>query len=353
MIQLGIARLQPAEVRSTSSSSFTNQSIAHLLSAAAGTGQDGSALAAVEVSARWWGAGLSSASVTPSNSSLRAVSPVVLDSIGRNLCRSGESLHVIDVRAGRVTLTPCSNWTVLGDADPASWLYLCTLNGPSTSTTKKLPAASVVHTKYAPHPDRPWAGRSPMMMATGTARAAGLLERATSAEFSFVQQQILSPRRNQNEYGMADTLTPDLIEKIVSSFSQHTGSGALVIPGDLEPRRLGPSPPDSFANLRDRFENSILSMHGVPPALVAEQGTGTAMREAFRQVLHSLLKPLAGLVVEELQAKLDPDAEMSFSDLRASDIAGTSRALGSLVKAGISPEAAAAIVGLDDDEVNA
>ena len=36
---------------------------------------------------------------------------------------------------------------------------------------------------------------------------------------------------------------------------------------------------------------------------------------------------------------------MSFSDLRAGDIVGTSRALGSLVKAGISPEAAAAIVG--------
>ena len=30
------------------------------------------------------------------------------------------------------------------------------------------------------------------------------------------------------------------------------------------------------------------------------------MREGFRQVLHSLLKPLGALVVEELQAKLDP-----------------------------------------------
>ena len=272
--------------------------------------------------------------------------------IGRSLCRSGESLHAISVRNGRVTLTPTASFTVQGDSDPASWLYLVSLTGPSTSRAITLPAASVVHVRYAPHPARAWRGRSPMMMASDTARAAGLLEHATSEEFSFVQQQILSPRRNPNEYG-TDSLTPDLITKIVESFSAHTGSGAMIVPGDLEPRRLGPNPPATFPELRSRLERSILSLHGVPPSLVAEQGTGTALRESFRQILHSLLKPLGALVAEELREKLDPAAEMSFSDLRAGDIVGTSRALGSLVKAGLSPAAAAAIVGLDDDEVSA
>ena len=189
-----------------------------------------------------------------------------------------------------------------------------------------------------------------MMMAVDTARAAGQLEHATSEEFSFVQQQILSPRRNPNEYGI-DSLTPDLITKIVDSFSAHTGSGALIIPGDLEPRRLGPSPPESFALLRDRFERSILSLHGIPPSLVAEQGTGTAMRESFRQVLHSLLKPLGALVVEELQAKLDPAASLSFDALRAGDIQGSARAFRSLVDAQVTPQSAAAVVGLDGVEV--
>ena len=124
-----------------------------------------------------------------------------------------------------------------------------------------------------------------------------------------------------------------------------------MVPGDLEPRRLGPAPPDSFALLRDRLEHSILSLHGVPPALVAERGTGTAMREAFRQVLHSLLKPIGALVAEELQAKLDPAAALDFSALRAGDIAGTSRAFGSLVTAGLTPQSAAAVVGLDGVEV--
>ena len=98
-----------------------------------------------------------------------------------------------------------------------------------------------------------------MMMAADTGRAASLLEHATSEEFSFVQRQLLAPRRNQNDYGMVDSLSPELIEKIVASFSSHTGSGAMIVPGDLEPRRLGPEPPDSFALLRDRLEKSILS----------------------------------------------------------------------------------------------
>ena len=338
------------EVRS---SSYTDQVISQILASATGA-SDGGALAAIETAARWYGLGLASATVTPpDNLSLRAITPSVLDTIGRSLCRSGESLHIIDVRAGRVTLTPTANWTVQGDADPESWMYLCTMNGPSTARMITLPGESVVHVRYAPHPARPWAGRSPLMMAVDTAKAAGLLEHATSEEFSFVQRQLLSPRRNQGDYGMVDSLTPELIAKVVESFSDHTGSGALIIPGDLEPKRLGPEPPPGFAALRDRLEQSILSLHGIPPALVAPQGTGTALRESFRQILHSLLKPLGALVVEEIQAKLHPAAALDFSAMRAGDISGSARAMGSLVTAGLTPKSAAEIVGFDDIEVSA
>ena len=337
-----------AEVRA----SYADQVVAQIM-ASASAASDGSALAAIETASRLWGAGLASASVKPDNVALRSVSPVVLDAVGRALCRSGESLHVIDVRNGQVMLTPCAQYTVQGDPDPASWMYLCTLNGPTTTRTITRPAASVLHVRYSPSPNSPWRGRSPMMMAADTARAAGLLEVATSGELNFTQKQVLSPRRNQGDYAPVDTLTPQTVEKIVAAFSEHVSSDAFVIPADVTAQRLGPEPPDSFALLRDRFENSILSMCGIPPALVAERGTGTAMREAFRQVLHSLLKPLGALVVEELQAKLHPNAALDFSALRAGDITGTARAFGSLTKAGLTPQSAAAIVGLDDVEVSA
>ena len=47
-----------------------------------------------------------------------------------SLCRAGESLFVIDVRNGRVTLTPTASWTVHGSDDPGSWKYRLTLSGP-------------------------------------------------------------------------------------------------------------------------------------------------------------------------------------------------------------------------------
>ena len=207
--------------------------------------------------------------------------------------------------------------------------------------------------RYSPSPNRPWAGRSPVQLAVDTARVAGLLETATAGELGFTQTQMLTPRRAAGDFGVAETLNPDTLEKIVSAFSQHMNTGSFILPADLTAQRLGPEPPDSFPLLRDRFENSILAMHGIPPALIASTGNAGAMREGFRIVLHSLLKPLGALVVEELQLKLHRDAALSFDSLRAGDITGTSRAFGSLVTAGLSPAAAAAIVGIDDVEVSA
>ena len=67
------------------SSSYTDQAIAQLLASASGA-SDGSALAAIETAARWWGLGLSSATVTPSNLATKAITPSVLDTIGRIAC---------------------------------------------------------------------------------------------------------------------------------------------------------------------------------------------------------------------------------------------------------------------------
>ena len=191
-MKFGLSKLfrRRTEVRE----SYTDTVISRLIAASAGVG-DGGALAAIETAARWWGLGLSSASVKPANIALASITPSVLDAIGRALCRSGESLHVIDVRNGRVTLTPTASWTVHGSDDPGSWKYRLTLSGPDTSRTFTLPAASVLHVRYAPHPSTPWAGRSPVRLAIDTARVAGLLENATAGELNFTQQQLLTPRR--------------------------------------------------------------------------------------------------------------------------------------------------------------
>ena len=332
------------EVRSAN---YTDQVIAQIMSHASGA-SDGSALAAIETSARWWGSGLASATIKPpKNLALSSITPSVLDAIGRALCRSGESLHRIDVRNGQVTLTPISLWEVHGDENPATWSYRCTLSGPDATRMVTLPGASVLNVRYSPHPARPWRGRSPLALAVDTARAASRLEQATSEELSFTQSQILSPRQRASDYGIAETLNPEAIQQIVDAFAKHTNTAALVIPASVEASRLGPEPPDSFALLRDRLENSLYALHGLPPALIAARGTGTALREAMRQVGASLIRPLGELVVQEIREKLDPAAVIDFSALRSADVQGAARAAGSLVKAGYTPASAAAAVGLD------
>ena len=211
-----------------------------------------------------------------------------------------------------MTLVPASSWSVHGGPDPSTWRYRCILNGPDTARTITLPASAVVHCRYAVDPRQPWKGRSPVRLAVDTARVTGLLETATAGELNFVQQQVLTPRRNQGDYALADTLAPDTIQKIVSAVAEHVGVGAFVIPADVVAQRLGPEPPSTFPELRDRFENSILSMCGIPPTLVASEGNGTAMRESFRQVLHGLIKPLGLILVGEFRLKLDPNAALSF-----------------------------------------
>ena len=202
-----------AEVRE----SYADQVVAQIM-ASASAASDGRALASIESSARVWGSGLASATVKPSEIELAAITPSVLDTIGRALCRSGESLHVIDVQGGRVTLTPTASWTVHGSDDPETWRYRVILSGPDSTRTITREAASVLHVRYAPDPSRPWAGRSPVQLAIDTARAAGLLETATAGELNFTQKQVLSPRRNQGDFAPVDTLTPDTIQKIVSAF---------------------------------------------------------------------------------------------------------------------------------------
>ena len=291
--------------------SYTDQVLSHLVSAASGA-SDGGALGAVETAARWWGSGLASGTVSPPSSALSGVNASVLDSIGRSLVRRGESLHVIDFRSGRVLLTPCASWNVLGSDDPESWLFQLTLNGPTTSRTITRPVASVLHVLHAPHPSRPWLGRSPMRLAIDTARAAGLLETATAAELNFTQSQMISPRRGSGGYEITETLGPDTISKIVSAISSHVGTGVFAVPADVQASRLGPSPPDSFATLRSELEHSILSLHGIPPSLLSPTAPGTSLREAFRQLLHGLIKPLGALILTEIREKAGPQRLIEF-----------------------------------------
>ena len=115
--------------------------------------------------------------------------------------------------------------------------------------------------------------------------------------------------------------------------------------GDLRPVRFGASWPSAVAELRDPISQSVMLACGIPTALVSNSD-GTAAREGLRRFLTTTIRPVARIIETELRAKLDSGAALTFGELAASDITGKARAVGSLVKAGMSIEDARSVAGL-------
>ena len=123
-------------------SAYTDQVVRALFSAAAGTSAATAAeTGALEIAAGWWSS-RSLASAAPS-AAADAVTPEYLGAVGRELCRRGDVVHAIDVDplTGAVALVPVGEWDIQGGPLPSSWQYTCTLSGPSTMITRRIPAA--------------------------------------------------------------------------------------------------------------------------------------------------------------------------------------------------------------------
>ena len=123
-----------------------------------------------------------------------AVTGRFLAQVGRDLIRSGDSMHVIAVMGG-VKLIPCSSWHWEGSHDPDSWTVRATAYGPSTSTTWNLPAAGVVFLTWGSTPGQTYVGTGPLSWAHTTARLQSEAERSLADEAGRADRAICSRSR--------------------------------------------------------------------------------------------------------------------------------------------------------------
>ena len=212
---------------------------------------------------------------------------------------------------------------------------------------RTLPAESVLHVRYATRPSAPWAGVSPLGMASETQALATWIERRLAQEASTATSYVLPlPEAADVELLKADIKKGAGKLLIVDTTSTGWGDGSIAAPQrDWKANRLGADPPDSLGKLRSDVKNDIFGVFGIPSSI---HGTGGSARESYRQFLSSTIQPLAKLVVEELATKLDtPTLALDFTELRAADIASRARAYGVLVNAGMPPAEAAEATGLD------
>ena len=306
---------------------------------------------AAETCARWWSGALSAAEVT--GDTYGAVTPAVLAQAGRELIRTGEVVYRIDVAGSRVVLVPAVTAYVSGSPDPATWRYKLTLTGPSDTETVELGRDEVVHFMWAQLPERPWRGISPLALARVAAR------RAWAAENRLGDVASMSVGGNSSYVLMADDWEGmgEWVEGYKASRSDPTNSG---MPGfsdkELKVLNMGEGLAPDAADVDNAREAllSIAAVCGLPPLLVANNAQGgTGLREAYRQYIHASVAPMASGFAAELSAKLDSDIELSFTELRASDVAGRARAYRSLVDAGYPPAMAAEAAGLAEPPATA
>ena len=280
----------------TRNDSYSDVLIAALVSRAQGKSSAvPSATAALEACAGTVGRGFAASEVSGPDSLTRALTPGVLEMIGRALIRTGELVLLIDTQAGRLRLVPAETHDVEGGPFPEEWEYTLTLGGPSKTVTHEfVPAASVLHFRYAADPARPWRGNGPVEVAALAGRLSAETVRALADESSGPVGRLL---------GIPVDGADATVEGLKADIKNAAGRVALLETGDwdntgggnvdLQAKRFGAEPPASLVELVSVASQEVYSACGLNQALWGGS-QAAAVREAWRLALFGVLSPWGG-----------------------------------------------------------
>ena len=318
-----------------------------LKEATGGTTASVASLGVTEACAGLWGRSFASATVTPFNMATAALTPAVLEAIGRRLLLHGQAVFEIVVEGDAVSLVEASNWEI---EERGQWLYRADFSTPEGTYTRALSADRVLHPRIGASSKRPWQGESPIPSSTAKL-AAGLETKLTQEVGGPVGNVLPLPHKGSVTALQADIDKLGGRTVLVESTAGGYGDKEAAPKMDWLTRRIGANPPESMIGLRKDVQASILAACGCPGSLL-ERSDGTLAREEMRRFLHSTISPVSRIVADELAVKLDtPGLAFDFKALFASDLSGRARAFQSMVGGGMEVEKAAAQAGLmvEDD----
>ena len=214
-----------------------------------------------------------------------------------------------------------------------------------TFTHNHVPAAGVLHFKYAVDPARPWRGNGPIQVAALAGRLSAETVRALADESSGPVGRLL---------GIPADGDDAMVAGLKSDIASARGKTALIEVGDwgsgdekvqLKSARFGAEPPPGLVELVDVSSREVYAACGFNAALWGGS-QAASVREAWRLALFGVLAPLGRLVQAELQDTLEDTVTLSWQELRASDLSGRARAFQSMVGGGMSVPEAVSVAGL-------
>ena len=239
-----------------------------LKEATGGTTASVSSLGVTEACAGLWGRSFASARITPVNAATAALTPAILEAIGRRLLLHGEAVFEVQVDDDVVRLVEASSWEI---EERAQWLYRADFATPEGTYTRALTADRVLHPRIGGISKRPWQGQSPIP--SSTAKLAAVLETKLTHEVSGPVGSVMPlPHKGSTAQLQADIDKLSGRTVLVESTSGGMGDRLGAPKGDWEQRRIGADPPESMIGLRKDVQASILAACGLPWELARAVG---------------------------------------------------------------------------------
>ena len=228
-----------------------------------------SATSALESCAGVVGRAFMASEVAGRPASVDAITPPVMELIGRSLIRRGEVVFLIDTTGGRLSLLPAETHDVQGEPRPESWEYRLTLAGPSrTQTYDDVPASSILHFMYARDASRPWRGNSPLMVAALAGKLSAETANVLGDEASGPVGSLLGIPKDGDDESVT-SLKSDIrnaagrVALLESGDWDNAGSAAV----NLKAQRFGAEPPQSLVNLLELATQEVIAACGFNPSL--------------------------------------------------------------------------------------
>ena len=290
-------------------------------------------VAAVEIVAGRVERAFSSARVAGGPLAKRVLTPDVLGDIGRGLIERGESLHLLDMgRDGSAALVPAEwSWDIAGDADPDTWVIGASVPAPSGTQYVRRPIGAWLFCLGSRTPWRPYRGVSALYRARLTWQLAGAAEDALVREMMIPAKAIYPLPRGQNNNTVASNLRTRFADRLDTvlfpdSTQQHAGEKPQT---DWKVQRVQPMPTEALVELSRDAQGRVIAALGGHPAIAGSSGTGAADREARKQLMELLVRPLAKrvewqasrLLEEPVRLKWPPQDDVLLVRWKAAQIA--------------------------------